>query len=82
MIGNQTQKMIFPYKTAYDEQWDENWAADWKKISEIFDLIDELEATFDTLEVSVLRELSQKKLIIDLQKYAYSLSVWIQNKYK
>jgi len=82
MIGKQTQKMIFPYKTAYGEQWDENWAADWKKISEIFDLIDELEATFNTLEVSVLRELSQKKLIIDLQKYCYSLSIWIQNKYK
>jgi hypothetical protein len=82
MIGKQTQKMIFPYKTAYDEQWDENWAADWKKISEIFDLIDELEATFNTLEVSILRELSQKKLIIDLQKYAYSLSLWIKKKYK
>jgi len=82
MLGNQTQKMIFPYKTAYDEQWDEAWANDWKKIHEIFDLVDELEATFNTLEVSILRELSQKKLIIDLQKYAYSLSVWIQNKYK
>ncbi len=81
MLG-QTQKMIFPYKTAYDEQWDETWAADWKKISDIFDLIDELESTFNTLEVSVLRELSQKKLIIDLQKYAYSLSIYIKNKYK
>ena len=82
MLGNQTQKMIFPYKTAYDETWDEAWANDWKKIHEIFDLVDKLEATFNTLEVSILRELSQKKLIIDLQKYAYSLSVWIQNKYK
>ena len=82
MIGNQTQKMIFPYKTAYDETWDEAWANDWKKIHEIFDIVDELEAIFNTLEVSILRELSQKKLIIDLQKYAYSLSVWIQQKYK
>ncbi len=82
MLGNQTQKMIFPYKTAYDETWDEAWANDWKKIHEIFDLVDELEATFNTLEVSILRELSQKKLIIDLQKYAYSLSRWIQQKYK
>ncbi len=81
MIGNQTQKMIFPYKTAYDETWDEAWAKDWKKIHEIFDLVDELEATFNTLEVSVLREFSQKKLIIDLQKYAYSLSVWIMQRY-
>ena len=82
MSGNQTQKMTFPYKTAYDEQWDETWAADWKKISEIFNLIDELESIFNTLEVSILRELSQKKLIIDLQKYAYSLNLWIQQKYK
>ena len=81
MIGNQTQKMIFPYKTAYDEPWDSAWAEDWKKITDIFGLIDELENTFNNLDVSVLRELSQKKLIIDLQKYAYSLSVWIQTKY-
>ena len=82
MIGNQTQKMIFPYKTAYDETWDEAWANDWKKISGIFVLVDELEEILNTLEVSILRELTQKKLIIDLQKYAYSLSVWIQQKYK
>jgi len=82
MIGKQTQKMIFPYKTLYDERWDEAWSNDWKKISDIFDLVDELEATFNTLEVSILREVSQKNLIIDLQKYAYSLSVWIQNKYR
>jgi len=71
MIGKQTQKMIFPYKTLYDERWDEAWSNDWKKISDIFDLVDELEATFNTLEVSILREVSQKNLIIDLQKYAY-----------
>ena len=82
MIGNQTQKMIFPYKTAYGEAWDEAWANDWKKIHEIFVLVDELEELLNTLDVSILRELSQKKLIIDLQKYAYSLSVWITQKYK
>lgn len=74
--------MVFPYKTVYDEAWDEEWAEDWRKITEIFQKIDELEILFNSLYVSVLRELTQQKLIIDLKKYAYSLSKVIIDKYR
>ncbi|MHA1775634.1 MAG: hypothetical protein DRO88_05495 [Promethearchaeia archaeon] len=74
--------MVFPYKTVYDEAWDEEWAADWKKITEIFEKIEELEQLFNSLYVSVLRELTQQKLILDLKKYAYSLSKVIIDKYR
>ena len=72
---------IHPYKTVFDEPWDYEWAEDWSKISEIFTTIDDLERQFNGLEVSVLRELTQRKLILDLQKYAYSLSKVIVDKY-
>lgn len=74
--------MVFPYTTVFDETWDEEWAKDWHKITEIFENIDQLEELFDGLDVSILRELTQKKLIIDLKKYAYSLSKVIIEKYQ
>ncbi len=71
----------FPYKTLYDEAWDSEWAEDWGKIREIFQIIDRLDTLFQKLDVSVLRELTQQKLILDLKKYAYSLSKVIEEKY-
>ncbi|WP_457556695.1 hypothetical protein [Candidatus Harpocratesius sp.] len=82
MAPEAISSMFFPYKTLYDEAWDEEWAQDWKKITEIFDKIEQLEQLFNSLYVSVLRELSQQKLILDLKKYAYSLSKVIIDKYK
>ena len=80
-MNNQIQAQIFPYKTVYDEKWDEEWSKDWRKLEELFVLIENIEANFNSFDVSILRELSQKKIILDLQKYAYSLSSWISNKY-
>ena len=76
-----SQNFVFPYKTVYDENWDREWAEDWRKIEEIFATINRLESLFNGLQVSVSRELTQKKLILDLQKYAYSLSKVICEKY-
>lgn len=73
---------VHPYKTVFDEEWDFEWAADWNKVSAIFTTIDDLERQFGALDVSVLRELTQRKLILDLQKYAYSLSKVIVDKYQ
>ncbi len=81
MFNPQPQTFDYPYTTVGEEPWDSEWAEDWRKITAIFETIDQLEAQFKQLEVSVLRELSQKKLIIDLKKYAYSLSKIIEQKY-
>ena len=81
MYNPPTQTLIFPYKTVQDEKWDQEWSEDWVKIRAIFDHIDALEDLFNSLDVSILRELTQKKIIIDLQKYAYSLSKMIEIKY-
>ena len=80
MIQHQEQ-LTFPYKTLYDEEWDQEWAEDWAKIRVLFNTIDHLEDILNDFEVSILRELTQKKIILDLQKYAYSLSKIIKNKY-
>lgn len=75
------QYLVFPYKTVAGEPWDEEWAKDWHQVVEIFDNIDRLEELFNGLHVSDLRELSQKQLIINLRKYAYSLHKLILEKY-
>ena len=66
---------------APDTFWDEEWAIDWINITEIFNTIEKLENLFDEMDVSILRQLSQKKLILGLQHYAYSLSKVIEQKY-
>jgi len=81
MSSEQNVAEFFPYKTVMDEPWDALWAEDWHKIEEIFDTIANLEGLFNSLEVSILREFTQKKLILDLQKYAYSLSKVIREKF-
>ncbi|MHA1672655.1 MAG: hypothetical protein ACTSYI_03425 [Promethearchaeota archaeon] len=82
MTTNDFATMVFPYTTVYDEVWDEEWSEDWRKITDIFETIDHLEDLFEGLEVSVLRELTQQKLILDLKRYAYSLSKVIIDKFK
>jgi len=60
---------------------DEEWSRDWKTIVEIFDTIDKLKNSFDTLDVTYLREVQQKILILNLEKYAWSLQNYIVEKY-
>ena len=60
---------------------DEEWAKDWKTIVEIFDTIDELKKSFESLDVTYLREVQQKILILNLEKYAWSLQNYIVEKY-
>ena len=81
MLLNDTENVQFPLKTLYGVEWDEEWAADWSQIVEIFDTIDSLEKQFNNLSVSFLRELSQKQLILNLRKYAYTLKAIIIRKY-
>ena len=60
---------------------DMEWANDWKKIVEIFERIDRLKRLFKSLEVTYLREVQQKIIILNLKKYAWSLQNYIIEKY-
>ena len=60
---------------------DKEWAHDWKKIVEVFDTIDHLKSLFKSLDVTYLREIQQKILILNLEKYAWSLQNYIIEKY-
>jgi len=68
-------------KIESSEVEDVQWSQDWKAIVDIFDTIDRLETLFKTLDVSYLREVQQKILILNLQKYAWSLQNYIVEKY-
>ena len=60
---------------------DREWANDWKTIVKIFNTIDELRDLFGSLDVSYLRTVEQKILILNLEKYACSLQNYIIEKY-
>jgi hypothetical protein len=60
---------------------DKDWEKDWKNIVNIFDTIDHLEQLFKSLDVSYLREIQQKVLLLNLEKYAWSLQNYIIEKY-
>ena len=60
---------------------DVSWATDWKIIVSIFETIDYLKSQFQKLDVPYLREIQQKVLILNLEKYAWSLQNYIIEKY-
>jgi len=60
---------------------DKEWASDWKVIVEVFNTIDHLKELFESFDVPYLREIQQKVLILNLEKYAWSLQNYIIEKY-
>jgi hypothetical protein len=60
---------------------DKEWAHDWKVINQIFETIETLKDSFNKLDVSYLREMEQKLLILNLEKYTWSLQNYIIEKY-
>jgi hypothetical protein len=60
---------------------DIEWANDWKAIRVIFRTIDNLKDLFGKLDVTYLREIQQKVLLLNLEKYAWSLQNYIIEKY-
>ena len=60
---------------------DLEWKNDWDVIKGIFETIDNLKALFKRLDVPYLREIQQKMLILNLEKYAWSLQNFIIEKY-
>lgn len=64
-----------------NEYQDVEWKEDWQIIVDIFDTIDRLKKSFESLNVTYLREVQQKILILNLEKYAWSLQNYIIEKY-
>lgn len=60
---------------------DLDWANDWKTIVKIFNNIDKLKSLFGRLDVSYLRTIEQRVLILNLEKYTCSLQNYIIEKY-
>jgi len=60
---------------------DYEWENDWKVIVGIFKTIDQLNSLFKQIDVTYLREIQQKMLILNLEKYAWSLQNYIIDKY-
>ena len=63
------------------EDQDLEWAEDWNIIVSIFDTIENLKTLFNRLDVSYLREVQQRILILNLEKYVWSLQNYIIEKY-
>ena len=62
-------------------QQDYEWKNDWEVITNIFETIDHLKSLFKKLDVTYLRKIQQKLLILNLEKYAWSLQNYIIEKY-
>ena len=60
---------------------DKEWEHDWKVINQIFENIESLKDLFNQLDVSYLREMEQKLLVLNLEKYTWSLQNYIIEKY-
>lgn len=60
---------------------DIEWANDWNTIVELFNVIKKLKELFNCLDVPYLREVEQRILILNLEKYVCSLQNYIIEKY-
>lgn len=60
---------------------DTEWEHDWKVIVDVYNNIDRLKKNFKKLDVPYLREIQQKVLVLNLEKYAWSLQNFIVEKY-
>jgi hypothetical protein len=60
---------------------DYEWAKDWNIIVELFDNVKKLKELFNRLDVTYLREVEQRILSLNLEKYVCSLQNYIIEKY-
>lgn len=60
---------------------DEEWKNDWEAITKVFELVEDFKKTFNKLDVPYFREIQQKVLILNLEKYSWSLQNYIIQKY-
>lgn len=64
-----------------DDVQDYEWANDWNTIVELFDMVNRLKELFNRLDVTYLRDVEQRILTLNLEKYACSLQNFIIEKY-
>ncbi|MFX1327794.1 MAG: hypothetical protein ACFE91_06585 [Promethearchaeota archaeon] len=64
-----------------EELQDYEWTIDWNTIVELFDVISRLKNLFNCLDVPYLREVEQRILILNLEKYICSLQNYKIEKY-
>lgn len=64
-----------------DDVQDYEWANDWNTIVESFDMVNRLKELFNRLDVTYLRDVEQRILTLNLEKYACSLQNFIIEKY-
>ena len=64
-----------------EEVQDFEWANDWSTIVELFEVVEKLKELFNRLDVSYLREVEQRILRLNLEKYICSLQNYIIEKY-
>ncbi len=60
---------------------DYEWANDWNIIVKLFDTVNRLKELFNSLDVTYLREVEQRILSLNLEKYVCSLQNYIIEKY-
>lgn len=60
---------------------DNEWANDWNAIVELFNVINKMKELFNCLDVPYLREVEQRILVLNLEKYVCSLQNYIIEKY-
>ena len=60
---------------------DYEWANDWNTIVELFEIVDRMKDLFNHLDVPYLREVEQRILSLNLEKYICSLQNYIIEKY-
>ena len=70
-----------PFVWDIPEKWDSDWAHDWYSVENLFDQIREIKRTLESIEKPLVYEISAKQVILNLEKYAYSLSKIIAKKY-
>lgn len=64
-----------------DDVQDYEWANDWNTIVELFDMVNRLKELFNRLDVTYLRDVEQRILTLNLEKYACTLQNFIIEKY-
>ncbi|MFX1379172.1 MAG: hypothetical protein ACFFA4_08750 [Promethearchaeota archaeon] len=65
----------------FEDIQDCEWAHDWNTIVELFDIVNKLKELFNRLDVTYLREVEQRILSLNLEKYICSLQNYIIEKY-
>lgn len=66
----------------FNPHQDEAWARDWQAVTEVFEAIDGLKHAFEKLDTNYLMKLTEKQLLLNLKRYAWTLQNVFIERYK